>query len=119
MSEITAGRENGRRRPKGYAPWSPHARTRVLLEQVDKVLEEYENYLPLSVRQVFYRLVGQHGYEKTERAYNRLAEHLVRARRAKLIAFDDIRDDCVVQWPPHWYNGIESFWNTTIGKARD
>jgi hypothetical protein len=48
MSEITAGRENRRQRPKGYAPWSPHARTRALLEQVDKVLEEYESYLPLS-----------------------------------------------------------------------
>lgn len=40
---FTAGRENtptGRKR--GYADWRPQAKTRVLLAQVDDVLEEYE-----------------------------------------------------------------------------
>ena len=36
---------------------------------------EYEDYLPLTIRQIFYRLVGAHEYEKTERAYERLIEH--------------------------------------------
>ena len=56
---------------------------------------EYEDYLPLTVRQIFYRLVGAYGFEKTERAYERLGNHLVRARRAQIIRFDAIRDDGV------------------------
>ena len=43
-----------------------------LLGQVEAVLDEYADYLPLTVRQIFYRLVGAYGYEKTERAYARL-----------------------------------------------
>lgn len=42
----TASRSNRRRRAKGYAPWSPRTDTRELIE------------LPLTIRQVFYRLVG-------------------------------------------------------------
>ena len=40
-----------------------------------------------------YRPVGAHEYEKTERAYERLSEHLNRARRARMIPMDVIRDD--------------------------
>ena len=69
----------------------PH--TLALLDQVRGVLNEYEDYLPLTIRQIFYRLVGAHEYEKTERAYERLIEHLNRARRARMIPMDVIRDD--------------------------
>ena len=118
MSDFTAGREKSGGRPKGYADWRPQAKTRALLEQVDLVLEEYADHLPLSVRQIFYRLVGAFGYEKTERAYNRLSEHLVRARRARLIPFDYIRDDAIVHALPSWYGSPEDFWNVTIRQAR-
>jgi hypothetical protein len=57
---------------RGFAPWSPQAATLELLEQVRAVLDEYENYLPLTIRQIFYRLVGAHNYDKTEQAYDRL-----------------------------------------------
>jgi hypothetical protein len=50
-------------------------------------------FLPMTLRQVFYRLVGAHEYEKTERAYSRLGELLNRARRSGKIRFDAIRDD--------------------------
>jgi len=46
-----------------------------------------------TTRQIFYRLVGSLGYEKTEQANERLGEHLSRARRAGVIAWDAIRDD--------------------------
>jgi hypothetical protein len=90
----------------------------VLLEQVNEVLDEYADYLPLTVRQIWYRLVGSFGYEKTERAYSRLGEHLVRARRAKLISFDDIRDDGVTLYPVYWYSGIESFHADTAERIK-
>ncbi len=80
-------------RVRGLAPWQPQRATRELLGLVRAVLSEYAAYLPLTLRQVFYRLVGAHGYDKTEPAYARLGEHLNRARRAGLIEFSAIRDD--------------------------
>jgi hypothetical protein len=119
MSEITPRRENGRRRPKGYADWCPQTKTRALLGQVGEILDEYEDYLPLTVRQIFYRLVGAFDYEKTEQAYDRLAEMLVRARRARLIPFEHIRDDGTTLYPVMWYGGVEDFHNETARQARE
>src|SRR5215213_8706328 len=81
------------KRPKVYAAWRPQKKTSRLIMQVKEVLKEYEDYLPLTARQIFYRLVGTKDYPKTEAAYKKLCEHLVRARRAKMIPFDHIRDD--------------------------
>jgi hypothetical protein len=73
--------------------WNPRPATRLLLEQVAAILDECADYLPLTLRQIFYRLVGVHDYEKTKRAYERLGEALNKARRARLIPMDAIRDD--------------------------
>ncbi len=43
-------------RVRGLAPWSPQTGTRELLDRVRAVLIEYEAHLPLTIRQVFYRL---------------------------------------------------------------
>ena len=117
--KITAGRENQRTRPKGYAEWRPQAKTRAILAQIDDVLRDYEDHLPLTVRQIFYRLVASYDYEKTELSYNRLAELLVRARRARLIPFEFIRDDGVVTYSSPWYAGAEDFWNDTGQRIRE
>jgi hypothetical protein len=78
-------------RPRGFAPWRPDAVSLSLV--VLAVLAEYAACLPLTVRQIFYRLVGSHSYDKTEKAYKRLGEIINRARRARRIDFEDIRDD--------------------------
>ena len=117
-AEITARRDNGRRRPRGYADWRPQPRTRVLLAQVAEILAEYRDHLPLTVRQVFYRLVAAHGYEKTERGYQRLCEHLVRARRARMIPFEHIRDDGVITISMDWFGSPEDFWDDAGRRAR-
>jgi hypothetical protein len=84
---------------------------------VQAVLDEYSAYLPLTVRQIFYRLVSVHGYEKTERAYDRLGEHLNRARRAGLIPFEAIRDDGItVAEPLAWADAAE-FVHTVMAHA--
>ena len=80
-------------RQRGFAPWRPQQRTRDLLDTVQAVLAEYAEQLPLTLRQIFYRLVARHGFDKTETAYERLGNVLNRARRAQIISFDDIRDD--------------------------
>jgi hypothetical protein len=83
-------------RPKGYCNWSPTPAVAAVVQQARQVLEEYRSYGPMTVRQIFYRLVGQYDYPKDERAYNRLAEYLVKARRARMIGFGRIRDDGTV-----------------------
>ena len=91
-TKITAGRKSGR--PRGYVDgYRTYAKTRRLLEQVDEVLEEYKAYWPLTCRQIYYRLVGAHGFDKTEAAYGRLCDHLTMARRGRRIQFGAIRDD--------------------------
>lgn len=96
-------------RPKGYAPWGPRRKTQDLLEQVDTVLREYEDFLPLTIRQIFYRLVGAFDFEKTERGYSRLQECLARARRSGRIPFDAVRDDGWQQRRPITYDGVPEF----------
>jgi hypothetical protein len=49
------------------------------------VLGEYADFLPLTIRQIYYRLVGVYGYEKSKGASNQLGEILNKARRAKVI----------------------------------
>lgn len=80
-------------RPRGFAAWNPRPDTLALVAQVQGVLAEYADYLPLTIRQVFYRLVGAAGYDKTEQAYARLCETVNRARRAGYLPFDAFRDD--------------------------
>lgn len=118
LPKNTASRENGRRRPKGYADWRPQRKTRELLDQVEQVLDEYSDHLPLTVRQIFYRLVAAHGFEKTEAAYGGLSDKLVRARRAGLIPFDTIRDDGIVTMQTSYYAGVYDFKDETAARAR-
>jgi len=102
-AHLLGGVQRVRTRVRGFAPWSPEKATLALLDQVQGILDEYVDHLPLTIRQIFYRLVGAHDYEKTERAYQRLAEHLNRARRARMIPMDVIRDDGgVISEPDHW-----------------
>lgn len=96
-------------RPRGFAAWAPQAATVELISDVRGVLETYRDHLPLTVRQVFYRLVATTGYDKTEQAYARLADHLVRARRAGMIPFGVLRDDGVNSTGGGGYDSVEDW----------
>ncbi|MDU9005758.1 hypothetical protein [Sedimentitalea todarodis] len=104
-------------RVRGFAPWNPQRKSLILVAQVQEVLDEYRQHLPLTIRQVFYRLVGSQGYGKTESAYSRLCETMNRARRAGLIDFDAIRDDGVSRHDPHCWTGVEQVLLTVRGMA--
>ena len=119
QSELLGGAERVRTRVRGFAPWTPRAETQALLDQVRGVLDEYEAYLPLTIRQIFYRLVGAHEYEKSERAYARLCESLNRARRARLISFDVIRDDGGTILAPDSWNSSREFLDVVRLQATD
>jgi hypothetical protein len=79
-------------RPRGFIEWTPRRKTREVIEQVESVLAEYGSQ-QMTIRQVFYRLVTQHEYPKTEKDYSRLCETIGKARRAQLIPMKRIRDD--------------------------
>jgi hypothetical protein len=101
----------GRVRVRGLAPWTPKPETLPLLDAVHEVLHEYAEQLPLTLRQVFYRLVGAYGYEKTEQAYSRLGEMVNRARRSGRIPFTSIRDDGVLRQVPFGFRDRQEFWD--------
>ena len=108
MNEVTASCKNARQR--GYIPeYRPRAKTRQLLGQAQAVLTEYESYWPLTCRQIFYRMVGAHGYDKTEAAYGRLCHHLANARRGRLVPFDAIRDDGVSTYSLEHFDDRDAF----------
>lgn len=105
-------------RPRGYAEWNPRPETMAVVSQALDVIDEYRDHLPLTVRQIFYRLVGSRGYDKTEKAYKRLGEYLVRARRAGIVPFHAIRDDGTTQLGAGGYGSPTDFWASERAAAR-
>jgi hypothetical protein len=106
-------------RPKiiGFAPYAPQANNRLIIERVKEVLATYSAYLPLTLRQVYYRLISIHEeYPKTESFYEKLGTVVTRARRAGLIDWDVIRDDGIqtvvcgdgYDSPVHFYRTVMS-----------
>lgn len=91
--------------------WSPSPDVARVVGQAQAVLREYSGYGPMTVRQIFYRLVGQYGYQKDERAYKRLAEYLVKARRAGMIRFGSIRDDGTITHAGRVESNRGDVWN--------
>src|SRR5205823_417015 len=108
-----------RTRPKGYLDsWQPRPDTIALLNAVIGVLNEYLAHLPLTVRQIFYRLIGLGHYEKTERFYERLCEAVSKGRGGRLISFDAIRDDGVSVLRSTGYDGVDGFLTTMRRQAQ-
>ncbi|WP_438297812.1 hypothetical protein [Streptomyces sp. HUAS TT7] len=115
---TVSGRSYRRTRPRGFAPWTPKPDTLLLVDQVRAVLDEYRAHLPMTARQVFYRLVGAFAYPKEERAYDRLQETLNRARRARLIPMDSIRDDRATSAGHSFgYDSPAHFWDSVRSSA--
>lgn len=108
-ADLLGGAEGRRARPRGFAPWNPQRDTLAVITQVRAVLVEYAQYLPLTIRQVFYRLVGAHDFPKTEQSYGQLVDYLNRGRRARLIPMDVIRDDGGARYVGKGWRSAEAF----------
>lgn len=95
----------------GLKPYAPYKKARRLLGHVGEVLRTYAQHLPLTVRQIYYRLVSTHSdYPKTNAFYRSLVETLARARRGGLIPWNAIRDDGVTtELVGAGYAGLEDF----------
>jgi len=115
---AVTGRKYIKTRVRGYAPWNPKPETLEIIERVKDIIAEYAQ--ELTIRQIFYRLVGKYQYEKTEQSYDRLGEYLNRALRAGvLITWESLRDDGdIVPAIPGWISP-EQFWDTIKALAND
>jgi hypothetical protein len=55
--DLLGGAERTSTKPRGFIDaWRPQPKTETLLEQVEAILEKYREHLPLTIRQIFYRL---------------------------------------------------------------
>ncbi len=61
-------------RVRGHSDWKTRAWTVALLEQVQAVLSEYPDYLPLTLRQGFCRLVGAPGAPRRDDPWEALRD---------------------------------------------
>ncbi len=97
-----------RTRPRGFMEnWKPRQETLVLVNSIRVIMEENSDIAPLTLRQIFYMLVSNNGYDKTELAYKRLCETMTRARRAQFIDMDGIRDDGLRRETPEGWDSEE------------
>src|SRR5919106_2297417 len=112
---AVTGRQYTKTRVRGYAPWQPKATTMEIINRVIEIIAEYDT--ALTIRQIFYRLVGKYQYEKTEHGYGRLVEYLTRARRAGVISFESIRDDGDMCPPIPGFDNLDQFWDTVESAA--
>ena len=104
----------------GYVDWRPSTKSLLLLEQVNEILDLYKPQRPLTLRQIFYRLVAQYHRPHTQGFYcNTLSRTLTLARRAELttndgdLLFEAIRDDEFIQRTPLTYDDQSAFWDAT------
>jgi hypothetical protein len=105
---------------RGYLDdWQPQKKTRVMLSRVLDVLMEYEAQLPLTNRQIYYRMIGRFGYPKGEKFERSLYGLLDNARRAEEIPFSWIRDDGIMSCGGFWYGGVQHFFRNEWRASQD
>jgi hypothetical protein len=109
----------------GYEPYNPHPPTQLLLQRVNAILDLYKPQRPITLRQIFYRMVAEYHYPHTQGWYvNVLSDHLTSARRAEMTTndgvqlFDVIRDDSFIRRDPFRYLNEEDFWYRTRQNAQ-
>jgi len=80
-------------RPRGFMNnWEPNAKNQEVIDMASGIING-SSILPLTLRQIFYMLVTRHGYDKDEKSYKYLCEAMNKARRARMVDMNDIRDD--------------------------
>jgi hypothetical protein len=108
---------------RGYTAYRPKADTLHWLRCAQAVISDYRSSWPLTVRQVFYRMVAAHDFPKREADYQRLVGIIAKARRASLVSsdnaipFEAIRDDRGTTRTPFGYEGADDFLDTLVDAA--
>jgi hypothetical protein len=105
-------------RVRGFAAWSPQTRTAPTLFQAHSIINNYRDIWPITARQLFYRMVALHDYPKTEAGYKTLLSILNRARRAKMIPMEAIRDDGTKVMGAYRYDDADAYFADAIYGAK-
>jgi hypothetical protein len=87
------------------------------MDQVGSVLDEYREHLPLTIRQVYYRLVHEHGYENSKPAYECLARSLKALFKDGHIDFGDVDDGDGESYGIHGFPHLARFWRNVRKEA--
>jgi hypothetical protein len=104
---------NETRNPLGYlGSWQPYRKAQIMLGQVKCILDENAAHLPLTCRQIYYRMIGEFRYTKGEKFKRSLYDLLVNARRAEEIPFEHIRDDGIMNCGGVWYDDALGAWRS-------
>lgn len=104
---------------RGYLDdWQPTRETRLMIGRVRNILDEYRAHLPLTCRQIYYRMIAEWKYSKGEKFKRKLYDALVDARRAGEIDFDDIRDDGIMEHASWWPRGAVEVLDDLDARAR-
>lgn len=80
-----------------------------IIAAIKDTLALYQQQLPLSMRQIYYRLVSDGILDKTEQDYSKLCNISSRARRAGLLNWADIRDDGFIEETPSITTDLNAF----------
>jgi hypothetical protein len=94
---------------RGYVDdWKPQRKTEIMLGRVEEVLLEYAAQLPLTLRQIYYRMIGRWAYPKGAAFERALYECVDLGRRSGRIPFEHIRDDGILGggW---WYGDVDQW----------
>jgi hypothetical protein len=113
----------------GFVPWNPHdgGRPRRLLTEINAIPDEYLEQRPLTLRQIYYRLIAQYGHSKDEdkgRFYDTISSVMTSARRAEMTTndgiplFEVIRDDELIRRTPYHFTGEGGFWSAVKRTAQ-
>jgi hypothetical protein len=112
-----SGREYPHARPKGRAPWRPQRASRELLAKVQEVLDTYADQLPLTQRQVYYRLLGTTVLPKGPTAEGRLKNVLNRGRRSGMIPWEALREERTDERDAWGWTSVAAWWDDTADAA--
>jgi hypothetical protein len=85
-------------------------KTLTYVQKAKEFISEYD--FPLTVRQVYYRFVGEQLIENSLKSYKKIASILAKAREEGLIPFSRITDRTRQAIKPSSWNGIEDFLET-------
>ena len=76
-----------------YEDWNPKEETIMIVDHAVSIIEDYqEQGYELTLRQLYYRMVGYDMIPNTERSYKRLGNIVTRARMAGMISWEAIED---------------------------
>lgn len=99
--------------PRGFASWRPQERTKPWIEAIQVVLEEDQQFWPVSGRYVMYRLLDTKigGVVVTKAKLPKIYDVLQRGRRSGIIPWEAISDEGVTVITEDSFENPEGFWD--------